>query len=301
MSDFDYKIQKYTFKLKHATNNNKAKIYNDKIKYYKKEQLHKKQQGGNNEVNDIINASKSALNDKISENKIFPVYDKKKVNAFTEDLKNEIGNTIKQYNDLVKEKDELCKNTMDLSDQIKKLKSEHMGDALNSRTEELLNNKKFVETICAKHLQNPQKIIQNPFMINAYTDDNLNIIQIKINEYINKIVPKIKNKNYVLSTEDKKDFIKIIQLLREFIADEKNLLKDANVKSLAVRDVLSKLFSIDHINKFFLSDEFKFSLIDEPELWNCSKNCTTKVTTLFEKTGTDVRDKIAKSFMTYVS
>lgn len=78
--NIDYKIKKYNYKLKHASNTQNAKIYRSKIKQYKNQKKQQHQQGGNDDVAKIINASKHTLDEKIksiNEN-MFSVYDQKK-------------------------------------------------------------------------------------------------------------------------------------------------------------------------------------------------------------------------------
>ena len=315
MSDIDYKIEKYTFKLKHTPNTQNAKIYREKIKHYKNE---KKQYGGNDEVDQIIKASQTILNEKMSDTDKSPVYAQSAVNSFINELSKKIDITVDKYNKIANEKTQLCNNTIDLTNQMKNIKSGCTEEQFNLKTEELLNDKKFIESICDKKSsdlqQVPISISTSPSLPPKMTTSpkisplsvSTNLINKKLDEIdkeikvlITRIIDNLnQNKNYQLSDQDKRDFISLIQTLRVFIADSKNNLDKANEKSKIVSDDLKSLFNIHIVKQFFLSTGFKFGLIGQPEKYECLTNCVIKIPTLFLPSGADIQNKIADSFET---
>jgi hypothetical protein len=142
----------------------------------------------------------------------------------------------------------------------------------------------------------PTKAI--PSEESQYVSNNLDDLNMKITGLITNINNKIKaNKSYTLNDQDKKDFVSLINTLRNFIKDSKNKLEHANIKSKTVGKLLKELFDIDIIKKFFLGPTFKFALIGELELYDCEDYCTKKIVSLFDQvTDKSVQQKIANSF-----
>ena len=279
--DIDYKIEKYNYKLKHASNTQDAKIYRKKIKQYQKHRKHQKQHGGSDDfgVDKIISASRHTLDEKINllNQNMVNVYDQKKIDTFNANMKDKINDVIDKYNNLVKEKDEMCE----------KLKNKNCTKEIDLNTEKLLNDKKFIESICGVKQKQLPPITADVTNINIKLDE----IRKKTIDYSNKVTNKSQ-----LSDQDKKDLVNLIQTLREFIANPKNNLNKANEKAKLVSEDLKKLFDVHIVRQFFLSDEFKFSLSGEPEIYECQNNCTIKVPTLFLLSGADIQNKITDSF-----
>ena len=411
MNKIIYKLEKYTHKFKHAQNDIDVNLYMRKIDHYI---TLSKQYGGNDEVNRIINESKLVLKNKLNDKNLIHAYDKNDVDMKLKTLKTKFNEEIvPKYNALVVEKDKLCNNTIELTNQMKNIKSGCTTEELDLKTEELLNDKKFIESICkntsilptktipqpvpkpisiqspipqpvpkpipvsspqpvpkpipvSSHqpvpkpipvsspqpvpkpipVSSPQPIpiaspqpvpkpipvasptsqpVPKPIPVTSptskpipvtsptlqplptkaipseesqYVSNNLDDLNMKITGLITNINNKIKaNKSYTLNDQDKKDFVSLINTLRNFIKDSKNKLEHANIKSKTVGKLLKELFDIDIIKKFFLGPTFKFALIGELELYDCEDYCTKKIVSLFDQvTDKSVQQKIANSF-----
>jgi hypothetical protein len=147
--NLNYKISKYTTKLKSATNRRNAEIYQKKLQQY--HNLNKTMRGGDlepsQEVVKMILESKKILGEKLNSKGTSAVYEKEKIDSVIDNLSNKLSDTITNYNSIATDKNALCQNTNELTEEMKKLKPGCAVTELTTDTETLLNGE-LVKSVC---------------------------------------------------------------------------------------------------------------------------------------------------------
>jgi len=150
-NDINYKIQKYTYKLKNAKSHRDIDLYQTKLQEYHK--ANRNMQGGEGESDQVkqqIKASQEALRSKLTETGKASVYEKEKVDLAMGELQKKIRTVGADFNELNNDKVALCNNTTNLMEGINKLKPGCAAEDFNIDTEVLLDDKKFIKSVCGQ-------------------------------------------------------------------------------------------------------------------------------------------------------
>lgn len=150
-NDINYKIQKYTYKLKNAKSHRDIDLYQTKLQEYHK--ANRNMQGGEGESDQVkqqIKASQEALRSKLTETGKASVYEKEKVDSAMQGLQKKIKTVGADFEELNKDKVALCNNTTYLMEGINKLKPGCTAEDFNIDTDVLLDDKKFIKSVCGQ-------------------------------------------------------------------------------------------------------------------------------------------------------
>lgn len=161
-NNINYKIEKYTHKLKHAQSQDDAELYENKIREYRK--VNKGLHGGvdpSAEIKKLTEESKNILLEKLTAKGTSAVYEKNKVNDAINVLSEKIKTTVNNYNQTVTDKDALCANTTYLTNEMKNLQPGCATEEFNIATETLLDDTKLLKSVCGSVPSKPADVVSS--------------------------------------------------------------------------------------------------------------------------------------------